>query len=1308
MLEKLAIEIGHCLLLDQFRLKKQLVQLLRLPADSEKYARELQTLNNRVQESSGRVAQRRSSIPPLTFPEQLPISEKRELIAKTLAAHQVIVLAGETGSGKTTQIPKICLELGLGTRGLIGHTQPRRIAARSVAARISDELRVQLGREVGYQVRFSDITEPGTLIKLMTDGILLAEIQQDRYLNKYEVLIIDEAHERSLNIDFLLGYLRELLPKRPDLKLIITSATIDVEKFSQHFGNAPVISIAGRTFPVDIHYRPAIEGNCEDEKDCDPLIASIVSTLAEIEQLERTGRQRPGDVLVFLSGEREIRDLALELRKHPLQDTEILPLYARLSPAEQSRIFSSHPGRRIVLSTNVAETSLTVPGIVYVIDTGYARISRYSVQSKVQRLPVERISQASANQRAGRCGRVSNGNCYRLYSEEDFINRPQFTDPEIQRTNLSAVILQMLILGLGDIASFPFVEKPEVKAINDGFKLLHELGAIDKERQLTPIGRRMAAIPADPRLARMLIEADLRKCLYEMLIIVSALSVQDPREFPPDKKQAAREKHDQFAHPDSDFLSWVLLWTEYETQRQTLSQSELRQYCRKSFLSLMRMREWRETHRQLHLACQRSGMLENHGTSVSFNVHNINYEAIHRAIVRGSLNQLGMKTEDGQYLGSRGRKFTMFPTSCLFRRQPKWIVTGELIETSRLYATLAAKIQPEWAVDAAQHLLKRDYSEAHWEKNRGQVVAYEKLTLFGLVLVERQAVTYSNIDPVQSRDIFIREALVSNNLNTKAAFYQHNLSLQEALRREEEKQRRPDIIASEDQIYEFYASRIPVGICDTRSFENWLKSTMLEDTSVLHMTQADLLQRDLDESAKTDYPDHTTIQNNVLDIEYRFNPGSTDDGASISVPLRIVGQMTDAELDWAVPGQIRERCIVLLKGLPKGQRKHFIPVPDFADTFVSWLKSTPADKVSKSPLIDLLRKFVHNRKGIELDRATLQQIELPVYLRPTLRVIDDEGREVEHSQSLAELQQRYGRSPITKATTESLHPMEKEQLTGWDFGELPASVTFDVGVRITRYPALVDQGDSVSLLLQDDPQVAAMLSRKGLARLFMLRTVQQRNTMLKRLRQLEKQLALKVPNTAIDFGEESLLAIYQIAFKLDSITLPHNKDEFEQQLTAGKSALLSTGEDFEKLLVLIVEGFFAIRKRLQRLQGAALKTVIQDINEQIQALVYQKYISETPPQWLMEYPRYFKAIELRLDKLPHQLSRDQENTRILNGLQMISNEIVKSANPNSKAISELRWHLEELRVSLFAQTLKTKVLVSEKRLKKMLDELRKA
>ena len=1251
-----------------------------------------------------REALRRASVPAISYPEQLPVTQRRQDIADALQKHQVIVVAGETGSGKTTQIPKICLELGYGVKGLIGHTQPRRLAARSVATRIAQELQVPLGAQVGYQVRFSDHTAPGTLIKLMTDGILLAEIQHDRLLKKYEVLIIDEAHERSLNIDFLLGYLRQLLPRRPDLKVIITSATIDVEKFSAHFGGAPVISVSGRTWPVEILYRPPEAASDEGRAD-DSLAGSVLAVLAEIEQSERRERRAPGDVLVFLSGEREIRDLALELRKHPPRNTEVLPLYARLTPAEQARIFAPHTGRRIILSTNVAETSLTVPGIIYVIDAGYARISRYSVQSKVQRLPIERISQASANQRAGRCGRVANGICYRLYSEEDFLSRPLFTDPEIQRTSLASVILQMLMLGLGDIDAFPFVERPERKAINDVFKLLFELGAIDRERKVTANGRKMAAMPTDPRLACMLVEAERRGCLQELLIIASALSVQDPRENPPDRRQQAREKHRLFEHPESDFLSWVILWTTFEQERQNLGSNALRQYCRTHFLSFLRMREWRETHRQLHLSCQQLGLRHNR-SDLPLPQEDIDYEQVHRAIIRGSLNQLGTRTPEGQYLGSRNRKFALFPTSALHRKSPRWVVTAELIETSRLYATLAARIEPAWAVDAAPYLLKRDYFEAHWEKTRGQVVAFERISLFGLVLVEKQRVSYSHIDPVLSREIFIREALVERQLQTRAAFYQHNQKLLETLRREEEKQRRPDIVVGEDQMAEFYSSRIPPGISDSRSLERWLRTLPPENARILHMTREDLLQRELDGDTDHNFPDQARIQDNVLPIQYRFKPGQEDDGAVIKVPVGIISAVTEADLDWSIPGQLRERCIQLLKGLPKGQRKLFIPIPEFVDEFLARLQQDKHHR--QRALIDHLREYARRYRNVELDRAVLEQVALPQHLLPAIAVVDEQGKQVARSHSLNELKQQFVSTPVLSSADserQARHPLEREGLTDWSFGDLPAEVSVKAGITIRRYPALVDQGRSVAILLQDDRDVANRLSRAGLARLFMLRTAQQRSVILKRLKLLEKQLMLKMPAASVDFGEECLLAIYQIAFEIPDRDIPDNRQAFEAQLNAGKGELLRTGERFERLLTEVVEAAFEARRKLGSLQGRDLAAIRKDIEEQLNGLVYPGYLAATPPQWLLEYPRYFKAIAQRLDKLPQQVARDLDNLPDLVRLQSLVKKVTQSSCADSPAGVEFRWMVEELRVSLFAQTLGTRMPVSVRRLEKKLAEL---
>lgn len=1312
MLDSLQALIPDCLMAQQHGLRMEFARLRKQRLSPEHTAQACTVLENKISASIELVAARRASIPQIEYPEALPVSAKRDDIKAALLQSQVLVLAGDTGSGKTTQLPKMCLELGFGARGLIGHTQPRRIAARAVAARIAEETGTPLGKTVGYQVRFSDNTEPGTLVKLMTDGILLAEIQQDRFLNKYEVLIIDEAHERSLNIDFLLGYLKQLLHKRKDLKLIITSATIDVEKFSQYFDDAPIVSVSGRTFPVDILYRP-LESEDEDSGEQskpqgDPLTLGIVGALHEIEALERKQRQAPGDVLIFLSGERDIRDLAVELRKQSLRNTEILPLYARLTPAEQNRIFATHTGRRIVLSTNVAETSLTVPGIVYVIDTGYARISRYSVQSKVQRLPIERISQASANQRSGRCGRVSHGTCIRLYGEDDFLSRAEFTDPEIQRTNLSAVILQMLMLRLGEIESFPFLDKPEQKAINDGYKLLLELGAIDKARQISPIGRKMATLPADPRLGRMLIDAASRGCLQELLIIVSGLSVQDPRESPPEKRQAAREQHKYFAHPESDFLSWVLLWEEYEVQRQALNQNGLRQYCKKHFLSFMRMREWRETHRQLHLTCQQLGFKENRRADSRAAEDEINYEAVHRAILSGSLNQLGMKGDDGQYNGSRGRRFAIFPSSVLARKGPKWVVTGELIETSRLYATMLGRIEPKWAVEAAGELVKRDYAEAHWEKSRGQVVAFEKISLSGLVLIEKQRVDFSRIDPKLSREIFIREALVGLSLNTRAHFYAHNLQMLEALRIDEEKLRRPDIIVGEDQLFDFYNGRIPVGICDSRSLEHWLKTEAQQGhKDILHMNKEDLLHRDLDVDLAHYFPDTTIIQNNPVAIAYAFKPGSSDDGTFIDVPVGILAQMRLQDLDWMIPGTIKERCVLTLKGLPKLLRKQFIPVPDFVDEFVQTLSLAPNSAQPKESLLTLLKDFARRKKNIQLELSELESVVLPPHLRPWIRVLEEDGKTLAKGQSLQALQDKYCTGAVTTVAQGSSHPIERAELRDWDFGALPKEILIDANISVIRYPALVDHGDSVAIVLQETGQLADSLTRKGLVTLLIARSAAQKRVILDMLKKLHKALALKIAAVPSDFENEGLRAIYQLAFDIAQTKLPEDREGFERLLNDGKSELIPAAERFTRLLSSIVDEAFALRRQLAALQGPELSHAKRDITAQLEGLFGPSYLSSTPAHYLLEYPRYLKAINMRLEKLPGLAQKDSEYALNINKLQSVIEKEIEASRVPNEALESLRWSIEELRVSVFAQTLGTRFPISEKRISKRLDELRR-
>lgn len=1272
-------KISLCMLRDQHSLRRDIARG-RVDAG----------IQERMEKSLAVVECRRKSVPAISYPSSLPVSDKRHEIAEAIVNNQIVVIAGETGSGKTTQIPKICLELGFGVKGLIGHTQPRRLAARAVATRIAEELGQPLGQSVGYQVRFDDISSLNTLIKLMTDGILLAEIQQDRLLEKYEVIIIDEAHERSLNIDFLMGYLKRICHRRPDLKVIITSATIDVEKFSAHFSDAPVISVSGRTYPVDIIYQDPLESSSTESdagnSDDDPLLMSVLRAINTLETIEHQQKQSPGDILIFLSGERDIRELALALRKQSLRHTEILPLYARLTQNEQQKIFAPHTGRRIVLSTNVAETSLTVPGIRYVIDSGLARISRYSIQSKVQRLPIEPISQASANQRAGRCGRVSNGTCIRLYSEQDYLSRPLFTDPEIQRTNLSAVILQMLQLKLGEIHQFPFVEPPEMRAINDGFKLLDELGAINRDRQLTDKGRLMARLPTDPRLARMLLAAGENGCLYDMLIIVSALSVQDPRDTPAEKKQAAREKHQQYAHPDSDFLSWVLLWESVELQRQDLSQSQFRKFCRENFLSWMRLREWRETHRQLMLACQQIGLKATHGQDVNVD----NYESVHRSILSGSLNQLGFKSSDGLYTGSRGRKFSLFPSSALFKKTPRWVVTAELIETSRLYAMIAARIEPEWAVDIADHMLRREHFDVHWEKKRGEVIAFEKISLFGLVLIEKRPVSFASIDPVLSREIFIRQALVEGELSARLDFFQHNETLINHIRKQEEKQRKPDILVSDDTLFAFYSDRLPDNITGVATLQLWYKKQSGNGTDTLKMQLHDIVVRAVDESSMEAFPDHTTLLQNPLPVTYKFEPGSDDDGVSIDIPLGLLNSIETTDLEWAVPGLVHDRCIAMVKALPKSLRKNFLPVPEFVSAALARVETA-----GKPSLAQLLADHAWRQKRIRIDPADWDYSNIPHYLRPRVRVTDKTGKLLAVSSDLQQLKSGFGSQAALVVNT--THPLEKQGFTDWGFEDLPALIEIQHGVTLLRYPAIQDDRGSVSIVLCDTQHKADTVSQNGLARLFILKTPQQKAMILKLLNDVKQTLGLKLTVQGPEWQEHALLAIYRLCFQRDKRIIL-TKLEFNQVLSRHKSELFATAERVCSLLKDVYEAVYNIRRALD--SARVPETVAKDIKAQIDFLIPGQFPASVPDKWLWEYPRYFKTISIRLEKGQTSLSKDLESLATIQSLQGSYEQLLLLRND---ALPDFPWLLQELRVSLYAQMLGTRQSVSAKRLARQLE-----
>ena len=1256
----------------------------------------LKALRDDLAASCSRVQQRFEQRPGVEFDEALPVSSQREIIANAIREHQVVVIAGETGSGKTTQIPKICLELGRGTRGLIGHTQPRRLAARTVAARIADELKTALGGAVGYQVRFSEIVGDNSYIKLMTDGILLAEIQNDRFLNRYDTLIIDEAHERSLNIDFLLGYLKQLLPRRPDLKIMVTSATIDVETFSKHFNGAPIINIEGRTFPVELRYRSVEE--LVTEPDLSAAIDAAITELAS----ERGGLQ--GDVLVFLPGEREIRETALQLRKSAVPHLDIIPLYARLSLSEQQRVFDigKRRGTRVVLSTNVAETSLTVPGIRYVIDSGLARISRYSVRSKLQRLPIEPISKASAEQRKGRCGRVGPGICVRLYSELEFAQRPDFTDAEILRTNLASVILQLLALRFGSIEEFPFIDAPDSRQIGDGFLLLEELGAVKERKALTQFGSQLAKLPVDPRIARMLLAANQLGSLREILIVAAALSIQDPRERPADKQQAADEMHRRFHDPESDFLAYIKLWNYLEEQRQALSQNQFRKLCEREFLSYLRVREWRDVHHQLKLACSELSWREN---NLSAEGKGANYESIHRAILAGSLSHIAMLDEKREYIGARNRKLRIFPGSALFKKNPKWIVAAEIVETSQVYARTVASIDPLWTLGINESLLKRRHSEPHWHAKSGRVVALETVTLYGLVVSDKQRVNFGVIDPAQAREIFIRSALVcgdyfssgTRDARTNAGFFVHNRQLIVDIEGMEEKARRRDILADEEELFRFYDERIPADIVTSAQFEQWRKRAEQSEPRLLFVPRERLMLHAAVAITEAQFPDRVEFGDMQLQLQYRFEPGHAQDGVNVIVPIALLNRVPDHYFEWLVPGLLRDKCIALLKTLPKQWRKQFVPIPEAVDRVL------PVLKACDRPLTEVLGELLaeHTEK---IPPLAWQSDELDAFYRANFRVVDSNAELLGEGRDLAELKQRL-RAPMQQSLQREVkHGFQRAALQKWDFGELPESYRFEqAGVTVTAYPALIDEQDSVAIKLLETPAAARLQSERGVIRLLQLQTAPS-------LKYLRKELlrgnALSLQFAGIDqkreqWVEEILEAGYRELF-IEGRELPRSEAEFSERLEKNKAEIIAVAQRYEKLLIDIAKSYSNIRGLLRNKTDAAWEAVFADINRQLEQLFRPRFIADTPWQWLQHYPRYLQAIVQRIEKLRGFFARDRELSRDLMPLQKQLLEAWQKQPERaaeSASVVRYRWLLEELRVSLFAQGLRTLEPVSIKRLR---------
>ncbi|MDI3376408.1 ATP-dependent RNA helicase HrpA [Pseudomonas sp. V104_6] len=1289
-IDKLLQNLDHAMIADRHRLRRQLHELRKRPDEAK-----LAQWAERVQASCAQVTARQQSVPLVRYDDSLPIAAKRDEIKKALAEHQVLVIAGETGSGKTTQLPKICLELGRGSHGLIAHTQPRRIAARSVAARVADELGTPLGGLVGYQVRFEDQSDANTLVKLMTDGILLAETQHDRFLERYDTIIVDEAHERSLNIDFLLGYLKTLLHRRPELKLIITSATIDLERFSKHFDNAPIIEVSGRTFPVETWYRPLTseqdeEGNpIEDDLTVDQ---AILATLDELAQHERGQGKGPGDVLIFLPGEREIRDAAEILRKAQLRHTEILPLYARLSPAEQQRIFQPHAGRRVVLATNVAETSLTVPGIRYVIDTGTARISRYSYRAKVQRLPIEAVSQASANQRKGRCGRVEPGICVRLYSEEDFNSRPAFTDPEILRTNLAAVILQMLHLRLGAIDAFPFIEPPDGKAISDGFNLLQELSAVNRENQLTPVGRQLARLPIDPRLGRMLLEGARLGSLQEVLIVTSALSVQDPRERPPERQQAADQAHAQWKDVDSDFAALVNLWRGFEEQRQALTANPLRNWCRKQFLNYLRLREWRDAHRQLALICRE--------LQLTVNKEPCDYPKLHKAVLSGLLSQIGHKTEDGDYQGARQRRFWVHPSSGIGRKRPQWVMAAELVETTKLYARVVARIEPDWIEPLAGHLIKKNHFEPHWEKKRGQVVAYEQITLYGLILVGRRPVHFGPIDPATSRELFIREALVGGEIQSRAKCLAANKRLLETLDALEAKARRRDILADEETLYAFYEARLPAEIHQTATFDSWYRMGSQKDPNLLIMREEDVLAREASEVTAAQYPDSLQVGQLRLPLTYHFEPNHPRDGVTVRVPAPLLPSLPGERLEWLVPGLLEAKCVALIRNLPKALRKNFVPVPDFVKAALARMT------FGQGALPQALGHELLRMTGARVpDDAWDESVSLVEgHLRMNIEVVDGQGKFLGEGRDLAELTARFAAASqaalAVPGDAKSEQPVQAKA-----FSEVkPTAQQKIAGLSMTVYPALVEDNGTVREGRFSTQAEADFQHRRALQRLLLQQLAEPAKFLRGKLPGLTELGLLYRDMGRVDaLVEDILLASLDSCILDGESVLPREGAALAALAERKRGSWAEHAERLARQTLEVLKLWHGLQKRFKGKIDLSQAVALNDIKQQLGNLVYPGFVRETPAVWFKELPRYLKAIELRLEKLGSQVQKDRVwSGELANLWAQYKARADKHAQEGKRdeQLALYRWWLEEYRVSLFAQQLGTKVPISDKRLSK--------
>ncbi|MEU2484575.1 ATP-dependent RNA helicase HrpA [Streptomyces sp. NPDC012617] len=1301
-------QLGQLSLRDAHRLGRRLEGARRIRKPEARQS-VLDEISAEAAKASERLAGRSARMPALSYPEQLPVSQKKDEILEAIRDHQVVIVAGETGSGKTTQIPKICMELGRGVRGMIGHTQPRRIAARTVAERVADELKTPLGEAVGWKVRFTDQVNPdATFVKLMTDGILLAEIQTDRELLAYDTIIIDEAHERSLNIDFLLGYLARLLPKRPDLKVVITSATIDPERFAKHFGEAPIVEVSGRTYPVEVRYRPLLE---EDSDDSDrDQITAICDAVDELDH------EAPGDVLVFLSGEREIRDTADALNKRNLRHTEVLPLYARLSHAEQHRVFQRHTGRRIVLATNVAETSLTVPGIKYVIDPGNARISRYSHRTKVQRLPIERISQASANQRKGRCGRTSDGICIRLYSEDDFLTRPEFTDPEILRTNLASVILQMTAAGLGDIEKFPFIDPPDHRNIRDGVQLLQELGALEtaekspeegkRGQRLTPLGRKLSQLPVDPRLARMVLEADKNGCAREVMVIAAALSIQDPRERPSEKQTQADQNHARFKDETSDFLAFLNLWRYIREQQKERGSSSFRRMCKQEYLNFLRIREWQDIYAQLRTVAKQMGITVEEPKGDE----GVPEQAVHTSLLAGLLSHIGLKdTEKNEYLGARSAKFAIFPGSALFKKQPRFVMSAELVETSRLWARVNAKVEPEWIEPLAQHLLKRTYSEPHWEKDQAAVMAYERVTLYGVPIVAQRKINFGRIDQEASRDLFIRNALVEGDWRTHHQFFHDNRKLLGEVEELEHRARRRDILVDDETLFDFYDRRIPEHVVSGAHFDSWWKHKRRDEPDALDFERSMLINEKAGAVTKDDYPDSWRQGKLKFRVTYQFEPGADADGVTVHIPLQVLNQVTSEGFDWQIPGLREEVVTELIRSLPKPIRRHYVPAPNYATKFLD--RAVPLQE----PLPFTLARELQRMVGVPVTADDFDLSRVPDHLKITFRVTDERRRKVAEDKDLEALKVQLrpkARQALSKAAAATAGPsgesIERSGLTDWTIGTLNRVFeTRRAGQPVKAYPALVDQGATVAVRLFDTEAEQQQAMWRGTRRLILL----------------------NIPVNPAKFASDKLTNQQKLALSRN----PHGSIQalFDDCATAAADRLIAAHggpawdeASFRKLydkvradlvdltvrtigqVQQILAAWQACERRLKATNSLVLINNVTDVRDHLARLVPPGFVTATGLPRLPDLMRYLVAEDRRLQQMPTNVQRDTTRMEKVHEMQdeyAWLLEQLPQGRPVPKAVLDIRWMIEELRVSYFAHALGTAQPVSDKRIVKAID-----